>query len=363
MNFWKQLACAYSPRRSHTPFFVLAPMAEVTDVAFREFIAVHGSNPDVYYTEFVSCKGLLSDKGRQALIRDLYYTENQRPIVAQVFGNDPKDFYETARLIAKLGFDGIDINMGCPDKKIEKSGAGAALIKDLKRAQEIVVATREGAGTMPVSVKTRIGYNVIETEKWIGALLNAKPDALLIHGRTRKEMSKVPAHWGEIAVAAKMCRESGVVCVGNGDVKSREEGERRAKESGVDGIMIGRGVFGSPFVFTKQTTQTNTDRTQTNTDEDPRRLTRKNKLNSLGNLIVLFDAAWKNKKSFHILKKHFSSYVRGWSGAKELRSRMMETESSAEALDTLEQYCADSGIEWSVDREQEVKVNERFGIL
>lgn len=337
-------------------------MAEVTDVAFREFIARHGARPDVFYTEFVSCRGLLSEKGRKHLIRDLYYTENQRPIVAQVFGSEPEDFYETAKLIHRLGFDGIDINMGCPDKKIEKSESGAALMRDPKRAQAIIRATREGADGMPVSVKTRIGYNVIETESWIGAILEARTDALLIHGRTRKEMSRVAANWDEIAKAAKMCRDAGVVSVGNGDVKSREEGLKRTQKSGVDGIMIGRGVFGSPFVFETNGARTVADETQKNAEKNTK-LVQTERLNALGNLIVLFDVAWKGAKPFHILKKHFSSYVRGFAGAKELRGRMMETESVSGALDILKKYCAKNGLEWRVEREQKMEVSEKFGIL
>src|SRR3989344_6534872 len=176
-GFWKQLK---------RPFFVLAPMANVTDAAFRQIIAKYGK-PDVLWTEFVSTDALCSDAGRKNALADLWFDPSQRPIVAQIFGSKPDNFYKSAQLIQALGFDGIDLNMGCPDKGIEKSGAGARLIKEPKLAQEIIRATIKGAGPLPVSVKTRLGYSSDNLEEWLKYLLETGPAAITIHARTRKE--------------------------------------------------------------------------------------------------------------------------------------------------------------------------------
>lgn len=313
-NFWNNL-----PR----PFFALAPMADVTDVAFREFIARMGK-PDVLYTEFVSCKGLLSDLGRKALVRDLFYTETQRPIVAQVFGGDPEDFVWCGKFVRELGFDGIDVNMGCPDKKVEKQGAGAALMKDPSRARAIIRALKKGAEGMPVAVKTRIGYNTIETEWWIGELLKERPAALIVHLRTRKEMSAVPAHWEEMPKVVEMARGTGTIIVGNGDVMSWEEGEQRARESGCDGVMIGRGVFGNPFVFQRR-------------ENGGSVMDNKRQIRLLISLVTFFDSTWGKTKNYDILKKHYASYIRGFAGAKELRIKLMGTKNAKDAIRLLQE--------------------------
>lgn len=372
-NFWREL-----PR----PFFVLAPMADVTDVAFREFIAMTGK-PDVMYTEFVACRGLRSDKGRQALLRDLYYTERQRPIVAQLFGSDPEDFRWCARFVRELGFDGVDVNMGCPDKKVEKQGAGAALIQNPDRARAIIRALKEGAGDMPVAVKTRIGYNTIDIQGWIEEILQERPDALIVHLRTRKEMSKVSAHWEVMPRIVAMARDAGVVVVGNGDVASRAEGEKRARESGCDGIMIGRGVFGNPWVFAQNVPvrrpallripvldavrqygllrsssaprvsseqkrfesklseidgEKEKERVMSNVKCQVSNVDSHNRLRALLALIAFFDATWGKTKNYDILKKHYSSYIRGFQGAKELRVRMMATKDVQAGREQLETF-------------------------
>jgi nifR3 family TIM-barrel protein len=238
-NFWKKLK---------KPFFVMAPMADVTDFAFREMFVKYGK-PDVFYTEFVSADGLASEEGRKFLSKELRFSEKQRPIVAQIFGAKPENIEKAARLVEELGFDGIDVNMGCPDKAVVKQGAGSALIRTPELAREIIKAAKRGAKNIPVSIKTRIGFNVIETRKWISEIIQEKPDALIVHGRTKKEMSQVDAHWDEIRKAAKMAKKEGILIVGNGDVKNLEEGKQKVKEFGVDGIMIGRGLFGKPWLF------------------------------------------------------------------------------------------------------------------
>lgn len=235
----------------------MAPMANVTDAAFRRMFAEIGP-PDVFWTEFVSVEGLLS-RGREALLVDFWKSDAERPIVAQIFGDKPEQFEEVARLVRELGFDGVDINMGCPDRGVESSGAGAALIKDPARAREIIRATKRGAGgesadALPVSVKTRLGYRSLdEMTPWLTALLEEDLAALTVHLRTRKEMSDVPAHW-ELAreiVALRNRVALNTLVLGNGDVATLDEAYVRAAETGLDGIMIGRGMFGNPWFFNK----------------------------------------------------------------------------------------------------------------
>ncbi len=306
-NFWGNL---------NKPFFVLAPMADVTDIAFRHIITKYGK-PDVFWTEFVSCDGLLSD-GRKYLLHDLKYEDKERPIVAQIFGGNPDNFYECAKLITSLGFDGIDINMGCPDRSIEKQGAGAALMKDPKRAREIIREVKRGAGGMPVSVKTRIGYNKNELDTWLPEILKEEPAVVIIHTRTRKELSKVQAHWEEVACAIKIRDEmdSKALIIGNGDVKDLDEAEQKVKETRADGVMIGRGIFGNPWLFNKKI----------NREDVPL----EERLRVMVEHTKLFEKLHDNKKNFAIMKKHYKAYAEGFAGAKELRVKLMEAKDSDE---------------------------------
>ena len=296
-------------------------MADVTDVAFRGIIAEHsrhgqpGGGPDVFYTQFVSCDGLCSP-GRKALLHDLRYNEIERPIVAQIFGSNPDTFHETAQLLGELGFDGIDINMGCPDRSVEKQGAGAALIKDPARAKELIRAVKAGAPNIPVSVKTRVGYNKDELDRWLPQILEEEPAVVTIHARTRKEMSKVPARWEDVKRAVEIARGSGTLIVGNGDVETVAQGEQLAAESGADGVMIGRGIFGNPWLFDRTTTR----------EEIP--------LAERLRVMVLhtkrFEELLGNVKNFAIMKKHYKAYVTGFDGAKDLRIQLMEAKNAAE---------------------------------
>jgi tRNA-dihydrouridine synthase len=185
---------------------VVAPMADVTDIAFRTMLAKYGK-PDVMWTEFVSADGL-SSAGREVLKRDLEFTAIERPIVAQLFTSTPENMRKAAALCRELGFDGIDINMGCPDKSIEKQGAGAAHIKDWRTAQAVIRAAQEGAGDLPVSVKTRLGFNKIEYMEWLPKILEMNVPVLTVHLRTRKEMSKVDAHWELMNDVVKLRRRN-----------------------------------------------------------------------------------------------------------------------------------------------------------
>lgn len=314
---------------------VVAPMADVTDVAFRSMIAKYsrmrevGGGPDVMWTEFVSANGLCSP-GREVLKRDLEFTEEQRPIVAQLFTADPDNMREAAKLCRELGFDGIDINMGCPDKSIEKQCAGAAMMKDWRRAQKVIRAAQEGAGDIPVSVKTRLGFNKVEFKEWLPKVLECNIPVLTVHLRTRKEMSKVDAHWELMADIVKLVREmtgevkdGGTIILGNGDVKDVVDGKEKAKTCGADGVMIGRGIFGTPWLF-------DTSDTHAKTIEE--------RLRILVEHTKLYEEKLGDIKSFAIMKKHYKAYVNGFDGAKELRVELMECANSQEIEEKVGQW-------------------------
>jgi tRNA-dihydrouridine synthase len=301
-------------------------MANVTDSVFRRMIAKYGK-PDVTWTEFVSADGLVS-AGQKRLLPDLKFSEKERPIVAQLFTGHPDVMMEAAKLVARLKFDGLDINMGCPDRAVERQGGGAAMIKEPKLALAVIKAAREGVGPkIPVSVKTRIGYYKIDLE-WIGFLLGLNLPALTIHLRTRKEMSDVPAHWElmpEIIrlrdeIQADLKPSERTLIIGNGDVENVEKGREFAAKYGCDGIMIGRGIFGKPWLFSGDTSRSPAVRLKI--------LLEHSKL--FEKTYCITKTGQKPIKNFEVMKKHFKSYVSGWDGAKELRAKLMECESAAE---------------------------------
>jgi len=296
------------------PFFVLAPLFDVTDAPFRAIIAKYSkpAGPDVFWTEFVSADGLMS-KGRDHLLHMLKFGENERPIVAQLFSGNPEKMRGATALARELGFDGIDINMGCPDRSVEKGGSGAVLIKDISRAKELIRAVKEGAGGLPVSVKTRVGYNKVEIETWIPALLEEGIAALTIHARTRKEMSLVPARWEHVARTVEIRDEmkAPTLIIGNGDATDIADARAKAKESSADGVMLGRAIFGNPWLFREGYVPT--------TEE---------KLRVMAEHAKLFEKMLGGKKNFAVMKKHFKAYVNGFDGAKELRVKLMETKNA-----------------------------------
>lgn len=300
-------------------------MADVTDMAFRQTVAECGK-PDVFYTEFVSADGLCSEKGRPKLLPHLKFGENERPIVAQFFGSKPEHFYECAKLARELGFDGVDINMGCPSGKIMKQDSGAGLILTPELAKEIIRETKRGAGDLPVSVKTRIGYNKIITEEWISELIKEQPAAILIHGRTAKEMSKVPAHWDEIGKAARLCHAAGIPFIGNGDVMTYAEGLEKAKEYGLDGVMVGRGVFHNPWFF--------------NPAVNPKNKTSKERIELMRRHIKRFKELWGDGKNFDNMKRFIKIYINDFEGAKDLRTELM----TAGNPETIEKIL--NGVQW-----------------
>jgi nifR3 family TIM-barrel protein len=329
-GFWKEVrerAVAES-----RPIFVLAPMADVTDAAFRRIIAKYGK-PDVTWTEFVSADGLCSP-GREALLHDLEFSEAERPIVAQLFTSHPEKMLEAARLCVELGFDGIDINMGCPDRSVEKQCAGAAMMKDPELAHKVIEAAREGAKSdIPVSVKTRIGYNKIEIDTWIRFLLGLRLPVLTVHLRTRKEMSDVPAHWElmpEIMrlrdeVQADVPPAERTIVLGNGDVTDLADARIKIKPDGVsaEGVMFGRAIFGNPWLFDQNAT---------------RPVSVEEKLRVMVEHTELFEKLLGGVKNFAIMKKHYKAYVNGWDGAKELRAQLMEATNAAEVRKIVDQF-------------------------
>jgi len=327
-TFWDKL-----PR----PFFVLAPMANVTDSVFRKLFAKYGK-PDVTWTEFVSADGLVSS-GRENLLADLKFSNKERPIVAQLFTGHPEAMKKAAALVKKLKFDGLDINMGCPDRAVEKQGGGASLIKNPKAAIEVLNAAREGAAGIPVSIKTRIGYNVVDLN-WIRLLLEQKLPALTVHLRTRKEMSDVPAHWELMPEIVKMRDEISpeTLIIGNGDAESLDDARAKIKQYGCDGIMIGRGIFGKPWFFEELTHDTNPRIARIPRIKEKRP---EERLKILLEHSKAFEKAFCGKKrikSFAVMKKHFKAYVNGWDGAKELRAKLMEANDYIEVKKVVEEY-------------------------
>ena len=322
-KFWNKL-----PK----PFFCLAPMADVTDAAFRSMFAKYGK-PDVTWTEFVSADGLVSE-GRKILKYDLIYSEKERPIVVQLFSSNPTKMREAACYVAKLGFDGIDINMGCPDKSIEKQGSGAAMMKNYKLAGEIIKAVKDGIKDskkkdISVSVKTRIGYNTNQIEEWIPFLLSQDIDALTIHARTRKEMSDVPARWNHVKEVVEIRDKMGVKTkiIGNGDVRDLEHGRQLALETGCDGVMIGRAVFGNPWIFTglhkinskffqvlgRGKLKSEPDHSKTLINFTP---TIQEKLKVMLEHTKQYEKILGKVKNFANMKKHYKAYVNGFDGQK-----------------------------------------------
>lgn len=322
---------------------VLAPMDDVTDTVFRQVIA-NTAPPDLYFTEFVNVDGLQST-GRPKLLKKLQFTQKETPLIAQIWGKDPENFYKTAREIANgtfvkemgleegIGFAGLDLNMGCPDKTAVKHGTCAALINDRELAGEIIKSSREGleqgakdigSPVLPLSVKTRLGFNQIDLT-WIEFLLKHKLNMLSIHGRTKKEMSKVPAHWDVIGETVKLRDKlsPATLIVGNGDVESRKQAEELAKKYNLDGVMIGRGVFHDPYVFA-QTSPWPT-------------ITKQERIDLYKKHVELFAETWQNReRPIHTLNKFCKIYIQGFDGAKELREKLMQAKSTDELIRLLE---------------------------
>ena len=319
-----------------SPFFVLAPMDDVTDTVFRQVVADCAA-PDLYFTEFVNVDGLQSP-GRSKLLKKLRFTGAERPLIAQIWGKNPENFLKTAAeladgtlarelgLPAGVNFAGIDLNMGCPEKNVVKNGTCSALINNPELAVAMIQATQAGAaGRLPVSVKTRLGFNTIDFN-WHTTLLQQKLNMLTIHGRTRAEMSKVPAHWDSVGQVRELrdALSPQTLIVGNGDVLSRAQGEALAAEHGLDGIMVGRGIFQDPYLFSKQTPWLDFS------PEQRIALYRKH--------VELFAATWQNnERPIHTLNKFCKIYINHFDNAKELREELMAANSADELLQIMDQ--------------------------
>ena len=301
INFWLKL-----PK----PFTVMAPMDDVTDSVFRQII-LSAARPDVFFTEFANVDGLVHGANGIPL-RKLSFTSNQHPVVAQIWGTDPTNFEKAAKMVVKLGFDGIDINMGCPVRDVVKMGAGSGLIGNYDLVKEIIKTTKKGAGKIPVSVKTRLGKNENIATDWITFLLEQKLAALTVHARVAKQMSAGIADWEEIGKIVKIKNKIApdTIIIGNGDVKSYSNVLEKYKKYKVDGVMIGRGVFANPWVFCKVIVGHD----------------RKDYVDLLTRHINLFEKTWGNTKNFNVLKKFFKMYINGFDGASALRQKLMETE-------------------------------------
>jgi tRNA-dihydrouridine synthase len=313
MNIYSEL-----PR----PFFVLAPLDDVTDLVFRQIVA-ECSKPDIFFTEFVNVDGLQSP-GRARLMHKLRVGKSDKPIIAQLWGKKPENYQKTASELMEMGYAGVDINMGCPIKAIVNNGCCSALINDRPLAKEIIEATKAGAnGKIPISVKTRLGWSEIDFT-WHEFLLGLGLDSLTIHGRTRKEMSLVPADWDSIGHVRELRDKISptTLIVGNGDVTDVKMGRELASKHRLDGIMIGRGIFTDPFVFSDSSVWAD------KTPLEKKELFTKH--------IQLFADTWKNGERKIITLRRFARvYINNFDGAKELREELMNTNSIEELLTLL----------------------------
>jgi tRNA-dihydrouridine synthase len=319
---------------TRSPFLVLAPMDEVTDTVFRQIVSACAA-PDIAFTEFVNVDGLCSP-GRSKLLKKARFVASEKNLILQLWGLQPENFLTIARqaadgtLAAELGvkgtnYIGVDLNMGCPAKGEVQNGACSALIKNRPLAHDIITATKQGlAGRLPLSVKTRLGFNEVDMT-WLQFLLEHQLDMLTVHGRTRKEMSKVPAHWDLIG-EARMLRDTispTTKIVGNGDVKSYQHAVELATTYGLDGIMIGRGVFQDPFLFAPKSPWPDYAAAE--------------RLALYKRQVRLFADTWQHaERPIHTLNKFCKVYVSGFDGAKELRESLMQTASLTELIDCLD---------------------------
>lgn len=312
--------------QSENPLLILAPMHEVTDVAFRETVASCGA-PDLMMTEFVSVDGLSHPAARERIIhRYLQRGDTEDRTIAQFWGSDPEKFYGAAVLSRELGFAGVDINMGCPDKTVVKHGGGGALIQDPARARSIIAATREGAGAIPVSVKTRLGFDRDIADTWIPSLVDTGIAGLTLHARTVKEMSRVPARWERVADLAPLVRAAGVTFIGNGDITSREDAYTRVRHTGCDGAMIGRAVFGNFWFF--------------HPERETVTVPLAERLMMLSDFAERFEYRYGDFRSISVLRKHVKGLVHGFSGASELRERLMQCATAKAFRMVAEEYRA-----------------------
>jgi tRNA-dihydrouridine synthase len=303
------------------PIYILAPMDDVTDTVFRQIIARLGK-PTEFFTEFVNVDGLNSP-GRANVIKKLKFDKSEKPLIAQIWGRNPENYEKTANDLVAMGFDGVDINMGCPVKTVTKNGCCSALISNRELAKDIILATKKGLnGRLPISVKTRLGQNEIDYT-WIEFLLRQNINRLTVHTRTVKEMSKVPAHWEAIKEVVRLRDKIApfTEIIINGDIKSLEQADMLIKKYELDGAMIGRGIFHNPCLF---------DRSNKWSE-----YSRQDKIKLYLEHVQLFQKIWDRSRRIHVLNKFCKIYIEGFNGAKELREELMSIDSYEELVKLL----------------------------
>ena len=349
-NFWHQLK---------KPIIGIAPMDGVTDQPYRHIQKKYG-NPDVVYTEFTNVEGVCH--GASKLLKDFLYDETQRPIVAQIYGKTPEYFRQVSIILSQLGFDGIDINMGCPAKSVDQSGSGAALIKTPKLAQEIILAAKQGvkdyfngqrandcsdisdeiakeverrqkllpnkyqpSRNIPVSIKTRIGYSTPIVEKWIPTLLETKPALIALHGRTLKQQYSGKTNWDKIKKATEICHKANTLILGNGDILNLKDAYEKINKYNVDGVLIGRASFGNPFIFLKNEVRNNQN---------------KNLFEIALEHAYLFEAVYSNDPRYHFMpmRKHLGWYIKKFPSARDIRVELFKTNNPKEVEFVLKKY-------------------------
>ena len=362
MTFWNSLP---------TPVIGLSPMDGVTDSVFRLMTARQGK-PDVIFTEFTHVHDVC--RGPEFLLDSLHYHEAERPIVAQLYGKDPELFYQAAHVVCELGFDGLDINMGCPSRNVASSGSGAGLIRTPDLAHAIIRAARQGiadwtaghtletAGlkaarvdivnqlnarrnhapapirsTIPLSVKTRLGYDEVIVERWIEHLLLESPAVISLHGRTLQQMYKGEADWAAIGRAAQLVRGSGTLLFGNGDVQSLSELVRRVTETGVDGVLVGRAALGAPWFFHGKEEARHYSKIAQPWEPDPWTPSPAARFEILLAHARQFEAQW-GPQQFRRMRKHLGWYCKGFPHAAALRARMFHVSSVADVEAVLAEY-------------------------
>lgn len=361
------------------PIFGLAPMDGVTDAAFRRMVAAQG-RPDVTFTEFTNVSDIC--RGPERLMSTLIYSEAERPIVAQLYGKDPALFYRAAQVVCELGFDGLDVNMGCPSKNVAASGSGAALIKTPDLAHAILRATKQGLDDwaegqsidglgfkpsrldcirtmntartgspvvprrrLPLSIKTRLGFDCVVVERWVEHLLAVGPAAITVHGRTLEQMYRGAADWSAIAAAAKVARGTGTLILGNGDVHTLVDALRRVADSQVQGVLIGRGTLGAPWFFREKERAREAWRTQGDVTALPGwawepRVSIAQRMHTMVDHARQYEAI-AGLERFSSMRKHLGWYCKGFPRAAAMRAKMFQVCSVRDVEAVVAEFCGE----------------------
>lgn len=315
-EFWRTLP---------TPFQVLAPMEDVTDTVFRRIVAAAG-RPDVFFTEFTGVDGLCGPRSH-IIGRRLTYTASENPLIVQIWGNNPENYARIVPVLAEQGYAGIDINMGCPIRKLTRKGFCSALIENRTLASEIIHATRENSGGLACSVKTRIGFRTIAVQEWIGFLLEHELDALTIHGRIARQMSEGEADWDAVAECVQLRdrHAPSTRVIGNGDIRSQSDIRRRVSQSGVDGVMIGRGIFENLHIFHHD-------------GKHYKDLPTEQKVRALKRHFRLHRREWGDTRNYHALKKFVKMYLGSDRPSQTFVDAMLESRDYAHGMTLIDEY-------------------------